>query len=102
MEYIASMANVLESCKAGPAALEAILTRFIGQISRRFGVPPKALEQGRLPSGAVATGPTDEAMKLIKECRKVTRSAEDSDATVKLAQNLAELREKIIHAGRTR
>jgi hypothetical protein len=102
MEYIASMANVLESCKAGPAALEAILARFIGQISRRFGVPVKALEEGRLPTGGVASGPTGEAMKLVKECRKVTRSDEDSDATVKLAQNLAALRNKIMHAGRTR
>jgi hypothetical protein len=102
MEYIASMANVLESCKAGPAALEAVLTRFVGQISRRFGVPARNLEQGRLPAGSAATGPADEAVKLIRECRKAIRSDDDSDASVNLARQLAAARQKIIHAGRSR
>jgi Domain of unknown function (DUF4350) len=102
MEYISSMANILETCQAGSAALEVVLKRFVGQISRRLGVPARILEQGRLPAGALAKGPADEAIKLIKECRKVIRLSEDSDETVNLARQLAELRGKIMHAARTR
>ena len=46
-EYVTSMANVLESSKAGSVALEAILKRYLGQMSRKMGIPVGQLEKGR-------------------------------------------------------
>lgn len=100
MEYIQSMATVLESYMAQTAALEAILNRFVGQMSRRFGIPAGMLEKGRRPTGAAQTGPAEEAAKVIQECRNAITRGKDSEAVVNLARRLAATRQQIMHAGR--
>jgi hypothetical protein len=100
MEYIQSMASVLESHMPQTAALEAILTRFVGQVSRRLGAPPGMLEHGGRAGGAHPMGPVDESKKIIRECQNVIRSGRDSQAVLYLARRLADTRRHIMHAAR--
>lgn len=80
LEYVDSMANIFESCKADSPALEAILERFVGRVSRTLGVPVKNLNGDsisragvRLPGAAVDLG------ALIDDARKAMRSGEPSE-----------------------
>ena len=100
MEYIQSMANVLESCKAGSESLEVIVTRFVGQVSRRFGVPVGMLETGQLKLDGISSTRRDEAANLIVECRKAIKSGDKSDVQLALARKIAKVRREVIHAGR--
>ena len=89
LEYVASMANIFESCGASSAALEAILKRFLGRLARRIGISPRSLE-----SNATAKirwdhrGAPEDAARLIADCRRAIRADEAPDRALVLARRL--------------
>ncbi|MBI5248971.1 MAG: hypothetical protein HY912_05700 [Desulfomonile tiedjei] len=89
LEYVDSMANIFETRKAASAALEAILQRFLGRVSRVIGIPLKSLEEeslsrarAKIPEGAV------DLVALIKETRRAIRSGEQGEV-LEAARSLA-------------
>jgi len=93
LEYVDSMANIFKSCGAGSAALEAILARFLAQLSRRTGIPLKTLAPESL-NGAVmsATEEKEDVAGLIRECRSVASSEAKPIEALALARKLAAVR----------
>jgi hypothetical protein len=88
-EYVDSMANIFESCKADSAALEAILDRFLGRVSRVLGIPLKSLDRASLSRSAVRLpGGTEDLSGLIERCRRVIRTGEPREI-VAMARELA-------------
>jgi hypothetical protein len=88
-EYVDSMANIFESCKADSAALESILTRFLGRASRMLGIPFREFDRTSLLKNAskIPDSMTDLA-ELIEDSRRAIRSGapdEILDAARKLA-----------------
>jgi hypothetical protein len=92
MEYVDSMANLLESTKAGSVALDAILRRFLLHLSRQSGMPLKRLEED--PAGQIATwGPEGiDQKRLVEECRQSIKRGEDTQYSLALARRLARTR----------
>jgi hypothetical protein len=87
------MANIFQSCGAGSAVLEAILARFLAQLSRRTGIPLKTLAPESL-NGAVmsATEEKEDLAGLIRECRSVANSEAKPIEALALARKLAAVR----------
>ncbi len=89
LEYVASMANIFESCGASSAALEAILKRFLGRLSRRIGISPRSLESNS--AGKIRwdhRGAPEDAARLIADCRRAIRADEPPDRALVLARRL--------------
>jgi hypothetical protein len=96
MEYVDSMANIFQSCRAGSAALEAILARFLSQISRRSGVPAERLAQAASKGPATGVAPPQEDLAaLIKECRRIAGSESKPAEALAMARKLARMRETV-------
>ncbi len=94
MEYVDSMANIFQSCKAASAALEAILGRFLLQMSRRAGIPAERLAEATAAGTAANVGSGKEDLAaLIKECRRVSASESKPAYALELARKLARMRE---------
>jgi hypothetical protein len=88
-EYVDSMADIFESCKADSAALEAILDRFLGRVSRVLGIPLKGLDRASLSKSAIRLpGGTEDLSGLIEKCRRVIRTGETREI-VAMARELA-------------
>lgn len=80
MEYVDSMANIFQSCKADSAALEAILARFLSRVSRVLGIPLKDLDDEAL-SRVGATFPRDtiDLAGLIGNARQALQTGKPGD-----------------------
>ncbi len=80
VEYVDSMANIFQSCKADTAALEAILARFLSRVSRGLGIPLKDLDDEAL-SRVGATFPRDsiDLAALIGNARQALKTGKPSD-----------------------
>ncbi len=90
LEYVDSMANVLETCGAGSAALEVILKRFLSELSQRKGIPLRTLGMDTLGNdGLSVPGAPGDLADLIVECRKAVERDEDPEKAVVLARRLA-------------
>jgi hypothetical protein len=90
MEYVDSMANVLSSCKAGSLALEMLLQRFLGRVSRKRGIPLKDRSgNARNELLMQALGDT-EAADVVVRCDAAIDSAADPAAALRLAGQLQE------------
>ncbi len=92
LEYVHSMANVFESSKAGTVALDAILQRFLSQLSRRAGIPLWNLERDADEQIGSLFGEPDGSGNVIRECREAVRSGTETSRTFALARRLSELR----------
>jgi hypothetical protein len=91
MEYVDSMATVYESCKAAPVALEAIVGRLMGQVSRQAGIPFKRLQQASPRQIALWAGDKDGSLaQLIQECRQAIQSGQDAQQVLSLARRIVE------------
>jgi hypothetical protein len=91
LEYVDSMARVYESCKAAPLALDAILARFLGQVSRRAGIPMKKLSESSPVQVAVwARDEHGNLAKVLEECRRVIKTGKGNDEPVSAARKLAQ------------
>jgi hypothetical protein len=89
LEYVDSMATVYESCKAAPVALEAILGRFLGRLSRQAGIPLKRLQQASPRQIGLWAGDRDGSLaRLIEECRQVIRAGRDAEKALELGRRL--------------
>lgn len=98
-EYVDSMADIFASCKADSAALEAILDRFLGRVSRVLGIPLKTLDRGSLSRSAIKLpGSTGDLSGLIEKCRRVIRTGETREI-VAMARELA-IQEAALNDGR--
>jgi len=95
LEYVNSMANVLESCRAGSVALEAMLKRFLGQLSRSSGVPLRELENNRVPELTAAALQGLDLTQVIEDCKNEMRTGRDSDRILALARDVALARRRL-------
>lgn len=100
LEYVQSMANVLESSKAGTVALDAVMRRFLTHLSRKTGIPLKNLEKD--PDGWIGSlvGSSGDPGGLFRECREAIRSGKETPRTFDLARRLGEIRVKLRHDSR--
>lgn len=100
LEYVQSMANIFASCKAAGPALDAILRRFLLELSRRSGISMKKLEDDSDAGVAViAKGVSEETGELVAQCRRVVRTNDTPDAALELAQRLAEAQKTLSRVG---
>jgi hypothetical protein len=84
------MANVFESSRAASAALELILQRFIGKLSRRTGAGPGRLDDDGIKTLSVMLpAQADDLARLVTECRQALALPDDPDQALKLAAQLA-------------
>jgi hypothetical protein len=93
MEHVESMANIFEASKASSVALEAVLARSIGQLSRRMGLNPEDLSSASVyhaPASRVAE--TGDLAALIEECRRAVSSPDDPEKALALARRLGMVR----------
>ena len=100
LEYVHSMANVFESSKAGTVALDAILRRFLIQLSRKAGIPLKNLDKEADEQIRSLVGTKGESSDLIRECREAVREGKATSRTFVLARRLGELRALLHHGSR--
>ena len=91
VEYVNSMANVFESSRAGSVALDAILRRFLSRLSRKTGIPLRTLEEQADERIRALVGEEHDPINIVKECRVVIESGEDTSQTLRLARRLSEL-----------
>ncbi len=102
LEYVDSMAGVYESCKAGPLALEALLNRFLGRVSRRTGMPLKKLiETSPDRVAAVASAGQEDLADLVLRCNRVAKNGQETPEALELAQQLASAAGRIRRFDRT-
>lgn len=96
MEHVESMATIFAMSKAGSAALEALVNRFLRQFSRTTGVRMKAAG-GEHPHQALLTlpGGSKELNRLLQECGQEIRSGHSTGKAVILARRLAEERARL-------
>lgn len=96
LEYVQSMANIFASCKAGGAALDAILRRFLVELSRRSGISLKKLEDDSDAGESVIAGGVSPATgELVAQCRRAVRINESPETVLGLARRLAAERESL-------
>lgn len=95
LEYVESMAHILESSKAGWVALEAVLHRFFAQLSRRSGIPLKRLEY-EADAGRLHTRGTEE-WKVVHECREAVKSNVNARTALPLARSLMALQASLMY-----
>jgi len=94
LEYVDSMAHIFESCKASSVALEAILSRFIGRLSRSSGVSRLRLDDGSIDKIRVrAPAESGDVTGLVRDCRQAlaapdTTEGADPDKALALARRL--------------
>ncbi len=97
LEQVASMAHIFESCRAGSAALEAILKRTLGGISRRLGIPLKSLEDGTLARTGPRSGAEwEDLSRLVEDCRKSVSAGDTPEKYLALARRLGEVNQRIV------
>ncbi len=90
LEYVDSMAGVYESCKAGPLALEAMLNRFLGRLSRRTGIPlKKMIETDPDRVAEVVSLGQEDLSGLVQRCYQVAKAGQQTPEALALAQQLA-------------
>jgi hypothetical protein len=82
-EYVKSMANVLESSKAGTVALEAILKRRLGRLSRKLGIPLAGLKKGEWPPSL-----DPKIGALLDKSRRAIQIEETPEGCVSLVREL--------------
>ncbi|GEM_PF-625829 len=93
MEYVESMAAIFATCKAGSAALEALMNRFTRQFSRRTGASMKNTAGTRPdPASPRIQAGSEEVSRLLEECGQAVESGHDPSRAVALARRLAEAR----------
>jgi hypothetical protein len=92
VEYVQSMANVLESCNANAAALEAIFNRYLHLLGRKTGIPIKMLKTGK---NIGARGGIEIPAGLIRECKRSLTSETYPEYMLNLAQKMAAARRKL-------
>ncbi len=97
LEYVQSMANILESSKAGTVALDAITRRFLTQLSRKAGIPLRSLDKDPDEKIGSLVESTGESGDLIRECREAVRYGKETPQTFVLARRLGEMRAKLRH-----
>ncbi len=95
LEYVDSMANLLESAKADSVALEAVLRRFLGRLARRCGVPADRLDDNSLHKVGIRLPEGTDPANLIRECRKAIEFHESSERMALLAGKVAEMQSKL-------
>lgn len=88
VEYVDSMANVLSSCKAGSVALEMLLRRFLGRVSRQRGVPLKLAAPGTADQRTMQAILDPEAADLVNRCTRAIESDADVGSALRLAREL--------------
>ena len=90
LEYVDSMAGVYESCKAGSVALEAVLNRFLGRLSRRTGMPLKRLiEDSPDNIAGIAPNGQEDLADLIRKCRNAVKVGRETPEALAFARRLA-------------
>lgn len=89
MEYVNSMAGVFETSRGGYLALEALLRRFLGRVTRTTGAPLKVLDQETLARVIVRGPGGTDLTDLVQRCRNAASAGDDSDLPVRLARELA-------------
>ncbi|MDQ7785353.1 MAG: DUF4350 domain-containing protein [Desulfomonilaceae bacterium] len=88
LEYVRGMANVFESSRAGTAALDAIVNRFLGQLSRKTGIPLKNMEHEADARIESLVGLQAGSSDLIRECREAIRAGTETPRILTLARRL--------------
>jgi len=88
VEYVDSMANVLSSCKAGSLALEMLLRRFLGHLSRKRGVPLKHVGPDSADQRLMQALGDPEAADIVNQCRQAVSSDAQAGAALRLAKGL--------------
>ena len=97
LEYVQSMANIFASCKAGGAALDAILRRFLVELSRRSGISLKRLEDDSdAGETLIGAGVSRETGELVSRCRRALRTNDSPEKMLVLARQLAAERESLV------
>jgi hypothetical protein len=92
VEYVQSMANVLESCNANAAALEAIFNRYLHLLGRKTGIPLKMLQTGK---NLGARAGIEIPAQLIRECKRGISNETYPEYMLNLAQKVAAARRKL-------
>ena len=95
LEYVDSMANVFESAGAATLALQAMLRRFLNQVSQRTGIPSKQLEKEVRENRGIPAGKDRETSTLIHACHEAIQSGADTAETLALARRLAAARVRL-------
>jgi hypothetical protein len=95
LEYVDSMANLLESAKADSVALEAVLRRFMGRLARRSGVPVTRLDENSLHTVGIRLPEGTDPAHLIRECRRAIEFHESSERISLLAREVAQMQSKL-------
>lgn len=96
LEYVNSLANVLESSHAGSVALDAILRRFLSRLARKTGTPLSTLEEQADERIRALVGEEQNSNNLVSQCREAVTSGEDTSRTLVLARRLSELRSQLV------
>ncbi len=99
LEYVQSMANIFASCKAGGTALDAILKRFLVELSKKSGISVKKLENHSGPGDSgIARSISPATGELVARCQKAVRTDGDPETALALARRLATERERLASA----
>lgn len=92
LEYVDSMANVTASCRAGSTALEAILHRFLGKLSRRRGLSLNLKSAAADPSEINIPGADEELINLLEQCADAVKKGAEEEHSLELAKKLNSFR----------
>lgn len=99
VEYVESMAHILESSKASGLVLETLLHRFLVLLSRRTGVPLNRLEQEDEKHSPLQDAA---AWGVVKACRRAAKSNPSSRVALLLARRLTGLQTSLKGGRRAR
>ncbi|MFH0822966.1 MAG: DUF4350 domain-containing protein [Pseudomonadota bacterium] len=90
LEYVESMANVFESCKAASTALDAILRRFMIRVARNTGITVKALEDVAHKGPRRGLPAVDEPISaVVREAREAVEAGSGPETCLELARRIA-------------
>jgi hypothetical protein len=98
MEYVGSMANVLEIARARGPALEMVLDRFLNRVAGRTGFPVQSITDPEIMRELEARFAFPVA--LITGCRYAIAHGAEPETYIRLAAEITEAENTFFHPGR--
>ncbi|MFC1836198.1 DUF4350 domain-containing protein, partial [Thermodesulfobacteriota bacterium] len=94
LEYVESMANIFDACKASSVALDAILRHFLSRLARRTGL--RRMDDNALKGiGSRFGGKMGDLATLVSDCRQAAVSEAGPDEALRLANRLGRALEEM-------